>query len=96
MKYIIGYTSYEYVINGIRIPKKANSRLDQPGDRGVTPVDDEQLKGLEGTKLFKQLIEAKAIKVLESRPSWSVTSAEKIDDLQQENARLRAQLEEKK
>ena len=96
MKYIIGYTSYEYAILGIRIPKKSNSRLDQPGDLGVTAVTEEQLKALEETKLFQRLVAAKSIKVLETRPSWSVSSAEKIDDLQQENARLKAELEKSK
>ena len=96
MKYIIGYTSFEYVIQGVRIPKKSNSRLDQPGDLGVTAVTDEQLKMLEGTKLFQRLVAAKSIKVLDTRPSWSVTSAEKIDTLQQENAMLKAELEKSK
>ena len=96
MKYIIGYTSYEYVINGIRIPKKAASRTEQPGPLGVTAVSEEQLELLGKNKLFQRLLASKAIKVLDTRPSWAVTSTEKISELQEEVARLRSELKERK
>jgi hypothetical protein len=96
MKYIIGYTSYEYVINGIRIPKKAASRTEQPGPLGVTAVSEEQLELLNKNKLFQRLLAAKSIKVLDTRPSWAVTSTEKISELQEENNRLRAELKARK
>jgi len=92
MKYIIGYTSYEYVIGGIRIPKKTASRTEQPGPLGVTAVTEEQLAELNKNKLFQRLLEAKSIKILDTRPSWAVTSTEKISELQAENNRLRAEL----
>jgi len=96
MKYIIGYTSYEYVINGIRIPKKMASRTEQPGALGVTAVSEEELAMLNNTKLFQRLLAANSIKVLDTRPSWAVTSNERISELQSENARLRAELKGKK
>lgn len=94
MKYIIGYTAFEYAVCGVRIPKKMSSRADQPGEKGVTEVTEEKLKELRQNRVFKHLEENKDIKVLDTKPSWAITHVEKIQQKDTENEKLRKEVEE--
>lgn len=96
MKYIIGFTSYTYEINGIIIPGKVGSRENQVGESGIATVSPEQLNMLEKNNTFKRLIESKSIKVLDTKPSWAVSSAEKMQEKDAEIAALKKELEKKK
>jgi hypothetical protein len=46
-KYIVGYTDYEYVINGVFIPKHNYSDAEKAkGKLGYTEIDDSKLAEL--------------------------------------------------
>lgn len=92
MKYIIGYTPFAYDILGVVIPKKEVVRT----EAGAVPVTEAQLKELADNSTFISLVEQKSIKVLDTKPSWAISSAEKMqekdDELKQRDERI-AELE---
>lgn len=99
-KYIIGYTAIEYNIKGILIPKKVYSEFElSRGKKRYTVVTAAQLKELKSVKLFNNLLDIKAIRVLDHLPGNAMSDEEKIitqktklADKDKEIARLKAKL----
>lgn len=76
--YIIGYTSVEYNVGGILLPKKVYTAEEKAaGKKEVTKVSEEQLIILRANKVFMALESTKKIRVLDQLPSWAVSGADR-------------------
>lgn len=90
MKHIIGYSPVSYQFGELVIPGKSVNR----SEKDVIGVDEAQLKLLEKNATFNALLANGSIKVLDTKPSWAVSSVEKIqgkdDALKAEKAKTAA------
>ena len=76
--YIIGYTSVEYNVGGILLPKKTYTAEEKAtGKKEVTKVNEVELKTLRANKVFVALENTKKIRVLDQLPSWAVSGADR-------------------
>ena len=81
--YIIGYTSVEYNVGGILLPKKTYTAEEKAtGKKEVTKVNEVELKTLRANKVFVALENTKKIRVLDQLPSWAVSGADREAALQ--------------
>lgn len=71
-KYIIGYTSREYLIGAYLLPKKNyNEEEKTRGKKAVLTVTEEDLKILQTNPIFKGLLEQKKVRILDQEPAWA-------------------------
>lgn len=93
-KYIVGYTDYEYVINGVFIPKhNYNDAEKAKGKLGYTEIDDSKLAELQKVNVFNSLIDLKKIRVMDHKPSWAVSAEDKANAYKSELEAVKAELE---
>lgn len=71
-KYIIGYTSREYLIGNYLIPKKNyNEEEKTRGKKAVLTVTEDDLKILQNNPIFAGLLEQKKVRILDKEPAWA-------------------------
>lgn len=76
--YIIGYTSAEYSVGSILLPKKVYTAEEKvTGKKEVTKVSEDELAILRTNKVFVALENTKKIRVLDQLPSWAVSGADR-------------------
>ena len=92
MRYLIGHTPYEYEVVGIRVPGRSEAR----DERGVVAITEAQEKILLQNKSFKSLLDTKAVKILDTKPSWAVSANEQLQTKDAKIAELQKALESNK
>ena len=94
--FLLSYTPYEYVIEGILIPKKGYTQEQLlKGKKEVIELTDEQVEVLKSNSLFNELLTAKKVRLMSSCPSWALSGEQRISQLDASNREKDAALKSK-
>lgn len=92
MKYIQSF--YQYPVTFSSIGKTIPARSAQGPMRNIAEIEDKELERLEQSEpFFRELVSLKKIRVLNHLPESYVSSAQRINEAQDEIARLKAENE---
>lgn len=92
MKYIQSF--YQYPVTFSSIGKTLPARSAQGPLKNLMEIEDKELKRLEDCEpFFRELVNAKKIRVLNKMPESYVSSAQRINEANDEIARLKAENE---
>lgn len=92
MKYIQSF--YQYPVTFSSIGKTLPARSAQGPLKNLMEIEDKELKRLEDSEpFFRELVNQKKIRVLNKMPESYVSSAQRINEAQDEIARLKAENE---
>jgi hypothetical protein len=92
MKYIQSF--YQYPVTFSSIGKTLPARSAQGPLKNLMEIEDKELKRLEDSEpFFRELVNAKKIRVLNKMPESYVSSAQRINEANDEIARLKAENE---
>ena len=92
MKYIQSF--YQYPVTFSSIGKTIPARSAQGPMRNIAEIEDRELERLEQSEpFFRELVSLKKLRVLKKLPESYVSSAQRINEAQDEIARLRAENE---
>ena len=92
MKYIQSF--YQYPVTFSSIGKTLPARSAQGPLKNLMEIEDKELKRLEDCEpYFRELVNAKKIRVLNKMPESYVSSAQRINEANDEIARLKAENE---
>lgn len=92
MKYIQSF--YQYPVTFSSIGKTIPARSAQGPMRNIAEIEDKELERLEQNEpFFRELVSLKKLRVLNRLPESYVSSAQKINEAQDEIARLKAENE---
>lgn len=68
----MSYSPYEYVIEGVLIPKKGYTQQELVGGKKeVIELSDVQLAQLKATPLFNELLTNKEVRLMKELPDWA-------------------------
>ena len=92
MKYIQSF--YQYPVTFSSIGKTIPARSAQGPMRNIAEIEDKELERLEQSEpFFRELVSLKKLRVLNHLPESYVSSAQRINEAQDEIARLKAENE---
>jgi len=84
--FLMSYTQFEYVIEGVLIPKKGYSQEQlKSGKKEVVEITSAQLEMLKSNTLFKELLDKKQIRLMDTCPAWALSGEQRISKLEAEN-----------
>jgi uncharacterized protein YPO0396 len=78
MKYVTSNLSYEFVVNGITIPKShyTSTEMNSGGKRLILSLEDEKFEEMMKNSTFKQMIARKRLNVSDTKPANKLSDAE--------------------
>lgn len=84
--FLMSYTQFEYVIEGVLIPKKGYSQEQlRAGKKEVVELTSEQVELLKKNPLFSELLTNKQVRLMNTCPSWALSGEQRISKLEAEN-----------